>query len=130
MKLKKYNKRGMKMTDKKKKIIFVVIVSAILFVFFYWYNNEFANNSYVKFEGKYYQVMGAGWLEESVHEYVGEIKRITPRTFWNKDGDSNCSFIGGRIAVVSDGDYAVEQRIYNADTGEYESWFMWMNPGE
>lgn len=121
----------MKMTERKKKIIFaVIIVSIILFVFFYWYNNEFAYGSYVKFEGEYYTVIGASWLEESVHEYVGEIKRITPRTFWNRDGDSNCSFVGGRIAVVSDGDYAVEQRIYRADTGEYESWFMWMKPKE
>ena len=119
------------MTDRKKKTIFaLVIVSVVLFVFFYWYNNEYANVGYVQFEGKYYKVMGASWREENVHEFVGEVKRITPRTFWNRDGDSNCSFVGGRIAVVSDGDYAVEQRVYLADTGEYESWFMWMNPGE
>ncbi|MBQ2862028.1 MAG: hypothetical protein IJE83_04475, partial [Oscillospiraceae bacterium] len=118
-------------TVKKKIIIcFAAVLAIAAMIFAYWYNNEFANISYVQFEGKCYRVMGASWLEEHVHEYVGEIKRITPRTFWNKDGDSNCSFVGARIAVVSDGDYAVEQRIYHADTGEYESWFMWMNPGE
>ena len=38
---------------------------------------------------------------------------------------SNFSFEGARIAIVSDGDYAVEMKIYMADTGETVSHF-WM----
>ena len=111
----------------KKKGIFIfvllfLIIFAMIFVPLY---KEFQNKWYVKFEGKYYDVIGAVTYEENIGEVVGEIKRITPRTFWNKDGDSNFSFEGARIAIVSDGDYAVEMKIYMADTGETVSHF-WM----
>lgn len=120
------------MTDKKKNIIFVlIIVSVVLFVFFYWYNNEVSNKWYVKYEGKYYGVIGAVTYEEGVQEFVGEVKRITPRTLWNRDGDSNFSFEGARIGIVSDGDYAVETIAYLADTGETRSEFwMMVDPKE
>ena len=112
--------------EKKKGIFIFVLLSLIIFaMIFVPLYKEFQNKWYVKFEGKYYDVIGAVTYEENIGEVVGEIKRITPRTFWNKDGDSNFSFEGARIAIVSDGDYAVEMKIYMADTGETVSHF-WM----
>ena len=112
--------------EKKKGVFVFVLLSLIVFaMIFVPLYKEFQNKWYVKFDGKYYDVIGAVTYEENIGEVVGEIKRITPRTFWNKDGDSNFSFEGARIAIVSDGDYAVERQVYIVDTGEIRSDF-WM----
>ena len=109
-------------------VLITLFVAALVIV--PWYK-DFSNKWYVKYEGKYYNVIGAVTYEENIGEVVGEIKRITPRTFWNKDGDSNFSFEGARIAIVSDGDYAVETKVYLADTDEIRSDFwMMQDPDE
>ncbi len=107
-----------------------IIIGALVLifaVFFGWYYDT-AQKYYVKYEGEYYKVIGAVTYEENIGEVVGEVKRITPRTLWNKDGDSNFSFEGARIAIVSDGDYAVEWKTYHVDTDETRSEFWMMVP--
>ena len=117
------------MAEKKKKIIFAgitVLIAVILF--FAWYNENVAKKPYVKFGGEYYTVIGAVINEENVVEYVGEIERITPRTLWNKDGDSNFSIEGARIGLNEEGEYFVEWFYYAEGGDEINSKFFWMKP--
>ena len=111
---------------KKRMIAITGILILVFAVFFGWYHNE-AQKFYVKFEGEYYRIIGAIRDEDAIEEYVGEVKRITPRTLWNKDGDSNFSFEGARIGRTPEGALCIEQRIYRADDDRMESVFWHMD---
>ena len=61
--------------EKKKGIFIFVLLSLIIFaMIFVPLYKEFQNKWYVKFEGKYYDVIGAVTYEENIGEVVGEIK--------------------------------------------------------
>ena len=119
------------MINRKKKIIFAAVIALIvLLLFFRWYDTEVASKYYVKFDGEYYDVKGAVITEEQVVEEVGAIERITYRTLWNRDGDSNFSFEGARIVKTAEGKLFVEMKFVRAETGETDSNFWFMEPTE
>ena len=116
--------------NKEKTAIFLIVIFIAAVLFFAAWYSQYTPEYYVKYDGEYYKVLGAVTYEENVQEIVGEIKRVAPRTFWNRDGDTNFTFAGARIAVTSDGKYGVERISYSADTGEPRSEFWAMIPNK
>lgn len=85
-------------------MIVILIFSVILI--FYISTNE--PEPYVYYNNTYYRVSGAQVNGEQIEEYVGETKRKTFRSIFNKNGNSNACEAETRICVDKNNQLCVE----------------------
>ncbi|MGN0626681.1 MAG: hypothetical protein ACI4IT_01785 [Oscillospiraceae bacterium] len=96
---------------KKRFIIPIAFAVILLIVFYIWYFKDVYPKTFIFFDGDYYSTIGATVTEKSVGEKIGEVERNSPRTFWNRSGDSNNVPVGSGIYSRSDPEYEGEGKL-------------------
>ena len=87
---------------KRKAALAALVLAALALCVFGWYYSEVYPKTFLFLNGEYYAPVGGFVPEEAVGKPVGEVRRKSLRTFWNRSGDSNGIPVGSVIYERAD----------------------------
>lgn len=86
------------MKDKSISFVYVLLIIVSIICLLGFISREPVNReSYVKLDGKYYYSVGANIDPSFIGEQMGTVERRTPKTIFNRNGDSNQFAVGAKI---------------------------------
>ena len=113
---------------KEKAALAAVALAAAALCLFGWYYTHVYHKMYLFFEGEYYAPIGGFVPEDAVGKPLGEVKRNSLRTFWNRSGDSNRIPVGSviyeRADMPGDEELLVGLLFLNQDDEEITKYFV------